>query len=100
MQRKGAIRTITAVNPLQSVGQRPPSRVHIVHPKEATARIELSDGIVAFGRSQGSKRAGLFVEVPDDTVSRNHFAMAWVDDTWLIKDLGSRNGTWVDGVKV
>src|SRR5262245_39423339 len=102
MQRKQSIRTITAVNPLSSGARRPPARLHLVYPKEARRPIELTEGIVTFGRSQVGSVAALFVELPDDTVSRHHFVVAWVaaESTWVIKDLGSRNGTWVDGVKV
>src|SRR6185295_17216871 len=102
MQRKKSIRTITAVNPLGSGARRPPARLYLVHPKEARRRIDLDEGIVAFGRSQIGSVSAPFVELPDDTVSRSHFAMAWVaaQNAWVIKDFGSRNGTFLDGVKV
>jgi two-component system response regulator HydG len=102
MQRKPTIRTITAVHPLNSGARRPPARVFIISPRAIAARIDLGEGIVAFGRGQMSTYGGVFVELMDDTVSRNHFVVAWVaaQGVWVIKDLGSRNGTWVDGVKV
>jgi transcriptional regulator with GAF, ATPase, and Fis domain len=102
MQRKRSIRTITAPNPLSNGPRRPPTRMLIVHPPEIAGPIELVEGIVAFGRGQTGSLGAVFVELPDDTVSRNHFVLAWVaaQSTWVIKDLGSRNGTWVDGVKV
>jgi transcriptional regulator with GAF, ATPase, and Fis domain len=100
MERKRTLRTITAVNPLKSGVSRPASRMFIVHPKELRGVIELRENIIAFGRSQTAKLGEVFIEIGDDTVSRSHFVMAWADDTWLLKDMGSRNGTWVDGAKV
>ncbi|MGY1820403.1 FHA domain-containing protein [Geodermatophilus sp. SYSU D00079] len=38
------------------------------------------------------------VHVTDERVSGMHLALRWEDDGWLLRDLGSRNGTWVDGV--
>jgi hypothetical protein len=47
------------------------------------------------GRSQ---QCGLrFV---DPLVSSEHAAISWQDNGWQIKDLGSRNGTFVDGVRL
>jgi transcriptional regulator with GAF, ATPase, and Fis domain len=102
MQRKRSIRTITVVNPLSRGARRLPARLFIIHPPEIAGRIDLGEGIVAFGRGQVSTFGGVFVELADDTVSRNHFVAAWVaaQGVWVIKDLGSRNGTWVDGVQV
>ncbi len=33
------------------------------------------------------------------SVSREHAELAWSDDGWTVRDLGSRNGTFVDGVR-
>ena len=38
--------------------------------------------------------------LPDDTVSRRHCRIARTDGGWLLSDLGSRNGTVVNGVPV
>lgn len=35
--------------------------------------------------------------IPDPTVSTRHAELVRVDDGWLIRDLGSRNGTRVNG---
>jgi hypothetical protein len=37
------------------------------------------------------------VRVEDRTVSGEHAAFAWLGDRWTVRDLGSRNGTRVDG---
>lgn len=40
------------------------------------------------------------LDVPDLTVSRRHAALSHDDAGWAIADLGSRNGTWVNGWRV
>jgi FHA domain/Domain of unknown function (DUF1707) len=36
----------------------------------------------------------------DETVSRRHAAVRWMDGSWLIRDLGSLNGTRLNGWRV
>ena len=36
----------------------------------------------------------------DDTVSRRHAELRTEDGRWLLRDLGSSNGTWVNGRRV
>ena len=36
----------------------------------------------------------------DDTVSRRHAELRLVDGRWMLRDLGSSNGTWVNGCRV
>ena len=36
-------------------------------------------------------------KIDDDGLSRRHFMIAREGDDYVVKDLGSRNGTWVDG---
>ncbi|TVQ88546.1 MAG: FHA domain-containing protein [Deltaproteobacteria bacterium] len=36
----------------------------------------------------------------DSSVSGEHAALVWRDDKWWIRDLGSRNGTFADGMQV
>ncbi len=38
--------------------------------------------------------------LPDDRLSRQHARIALSADGWVVQDLGSRNGTYVDGVRV
>jgi pSer/pThr/pTyr-binding forkhead associated (FHA) protein len=40
------------------------------------------------------------VNIQDDGVSRRHFLIAREGEDYVIKDLNSRNGTWVDGCRV
>jgi Nif-specific regulatory protein len=40
------------------------------------------------------------IVIPDDRSSRHHAQIDWKDGTWVLRDLGSRNGTQVDGEDV
>jgi pSer/pThr/pTyr-binding forkhead associated (FHA) protein len=53
---------------------------------------EVGDQPVAVGRDESAD-----LLIPDDTLSRRHFLIWREGETFLIKDLGSQNGTWVDG---
>ncbi len=50
---------------------------------------------VVFGREDVAGAA-----LPDDRMSRQHCTVAFDGRQFTLEDLGSRNGTWVDGVKV
>jgi len=71
-----------------------PSLVFLAGPI-AGRRYKLADGEYIIGR-----RSDCQIFVPDMRVSRQH-ARLWQDgDTWQIEDLGSNNGTFVNGNKV
>ena len=55
-------------------------------------RWELGDESVAVGRDELAD-----IPIPDDTLSRRHFLIWREGESFLIKDLSSQNGTWVDG---
>ena len=38
--------------------------------------------------------------IADGSVSRRHAQISYVDEVWIIEDLGSRNGTLLDGVLI
>jgi pSer/pThr/pTyr-binding forkhead associated (FHA) protein len=50
---------------------------------------------IAIGRDEG---AGIVIE--DEQVSRRHAVVTVVDDGARIDDLGSTNGTWVNGARI
>ena len=52
-------------------------------------------GEVSIGREAGND-----VVIPGATVSRNHAKLSVVGGVWYIEDLGSANGTFVDGVRI
>ena len=58
-------------------------------------RCEIGDAPVVVGRHGRAQ-----VSVKDDGISRRHFAIVRDGQDYLIKDLNSRNGTWVEGRRV
>ena len=40
------------------------------------------------------------VSIDDEFLSAEHALLSWRESTWWIKDLGSKNGTFVSGVRV
>ncbi|HLI60475.1 MAG TPA: FHA domain-containing protein [Solirubrobacteraceae bacterium] len=40
------------------------------------------------------------IELCDETVSRRHAELLWRSGTWVVHDLGSRNGTMLNGRRV
>jgi hypothetical protein len=55
----------------------------------------LSGGRLVLGRSSRCQ-----LVFADDTVSRQHAELRLVDGRWILRDLGSSNGTWVNGRRV
>lgn len=55
-------------------------------------RWEIGDQPLAVGRDGTAD-----VVIADTTLSRRHFVVWREGDSFLIKDLNSQNGTWVDG---
>ncbi len=59
---------------------------------------------VTFDLGEGETRAGKAAEnqivLDHPTVSRAHFAIVHEGDRWLLRDLGSTNGTFLDGSQV
>jgi transcriptional regulator with GAF, ATPase, and Fis domain len=50
---------------------------------------------VVIGRDESAD-----IQVQADAVSRRHVEIAWENDGWVLHDLGSRNGTLLDGKRV
>jgi hypothetical protein len=46
------------------------------------------------------RSSGCHLVLADDTVSRRHAELCAHDGRWLLRDLGSSNGTWVNGRRV
>jgi pSer/pThr/pTyr-binding forkhead associated (FHA) protein len=58
-------------------------------------RWAIGDQPAAVGRDETAD-----ITIRDDTLSRRHFMIWREGDSFLIKDLSSQNGTWVDGQRV
>lgn len=59
-------------------------------------RFQFGPGTVRIGRELG---CGIML-AQDSIVSRNHAELSWSGTGWVIRDLQSRNGLWVNGVRV
>jgi uncharacterized RDD family membrane protein YckC len=57
--------------------------------------ISLDSARLVVGRSRSCD-----VRLRDDTVSRLHAALVWRGGTLVLEDLGSSNGTWVNGERI
>jgi hypothetical protein len=55
----------------------------------------LTAGRLLLGRSSACQ-----LVFADDTVSRRHAELRLVEGRWMLRDLGSSNGTWVNGRRV
>jgi hypothetical protein len=53
------------------------------------------EGAITLGREASST-----LVVEDPKASRRHCAIEWAGDGWRLRDLGSANGTWVNGDRV
>jgi len=50
---------------------------------------------MTIGRDRSSS-----IVIDDPLVSRNHCVIRRIRTAWYIEDLGSKNGTWVNGRKI
>src|SRR6187397_2367012 len=58
-------------------------------------RFELPDALALVGRESRQ------LPLTDNTVSRRHCEIVPTEDAgWVVKDLGSANGTWINGQRV
>jgi pSer/pThr/pTyr-binding forkhead associated (FHA) protein len=69
------------------------SKLYILNGPEIGQSFQLRDGVNFVGRSLDNE-----IRLTDKTVSRKHLRIARRGDKYLIRDLKSRNGTFVNGV--
>jgi transcriptional regulator with GAF, ATPase, and Fis domain len=77
----------------------PTGRLTVVHPPELASSSPLpGSGTIVVGRKPPER--GFVLAHP--TVSREHIAISWIARArgWAVKDCGSRNGAWSDGVRL
>lgn len=58
-------------------------------------RWEIGEQPIVVGRNEHAQ-----VSIEDEGLSRRHFLIAREGEDYVLKDLNSRNGTWVDGRRV
>jgi pSer/pThr/pTyr-binding forkhead associated (FHA) protein len=64
-------------------------------PRVPVLGLPVAEGEVVIGRSRECDCV-----LAEPSVSRRHAVLRREDDRWLLRDLGSRNGTRVNGVRV
>ncbi len=68
----------------------------VIHPPDGRpATLKLADEAITLGRADTAT-----VMVDDAYVSDHHTAVLPDDEGWLVRDLGSTNGTYLNGAKV
>lgn len=68
--------------------------IQIIQGPDKGLSVELHEGENVIGRQSSA------IELSDNTVSRHHAQVVHRGGKWLIEDLGSANGTYLNGVKV
>jgi transcriptional regulator with GAF, ATPase, and Fis domain len=86
---------LTAQRPMEDApnGDLVSARLQLVYPRDRQAVIDLDQRELVLGR-----RPEPGLRVDDPTVSRRHFAIRFLNGRHVGIDLGSRNGSRVDGV--
>jgi len=67
----------------------------VLHLGSQSVGLELKDGVYRLGRARPAD-----VVVADPTVSVNHAELQIRGDEWLVRDLGSTNGTFINDVQI
>ncbi len=86
---------------ISAPGEDPPAEPRVFHwlevvsPATAATRVALSDSPLVIGRARPAQ-----VLLPDGAVSRAHCQVAVVGDDVVVTDLGSTNGTFIDGQRI
>jgi len=84
------------LGPLSQQGEKPKSWLVQIYPAQSIGRfVNLMGDRVTLGRDD---QCGMAFD--DGAVSRQHAKIEWVDDHYVITDLGSRNGTFVNDQRV
>jgi len=70
------------------------SQLYVLQGPDKGKTFELHDGYGLIGRDSPT------IALTDVSVSRRHSELLQEDSSWLLKDLGSVNGTYLNGVKI
>ena len=67
----------------------------VVNDGSKISSFDLENAAVSFGRSSDND-----IQLNDKYISRNHLMLWGEDDRFFVKDLGSENGTYVNGRQI
>lgn len=71
------------------------SALAVVHGANSGTILPLTGSPVTIGRSPECT-----LQITDDYASNNHAQLSLVDGYWMVQDLGSTNGTWIDRSRI
>lgn len=91
--------TVSIVGEPRTAGMSGISRLVVVYPRALAGVLPLEHEDVVIGRTAGSPNV---LKVAHPTVSRNHASLRWDAGAGChcVADLGSHNGTWLEGSPV
>lgn len=70
-------------------------KIQFTTPEGASGEVELTAERTTLGRSDDN-----MVVIPDDSMSGSHAEITFTGDMWVLTDLGSTNGTKIDGERI
>jgi len=71
------------------------AQLEILDGPDAGQKFELEDGRFVLGRGHDCD-----IRLTEGSISRHHAALEYTDGSWMLEDLGSQNGVFVDGRRV
>ena len=93
---EGHQKILTLLFQRETDGESAVPGLRVTSPDGRTRTVELQGGSLILGRAKDNDLS--FPE--DDGLSREHFKLEWNDEHWTVEDLGSKNGTFVNGHQV
>lgn len=71
------------------------AKIHYTTPEGTTGEAELTSERISIGRADDNA-----IVIPDGSVSSHHGELVFTGDDWVFTDLGSTNGTKIQGERV
>ena len=96
--RTGALvvpRTDRKSRRLPRAGRRTPSKLVVTEGELTGTVVPLGTAPVTIGRAPDST-----LVIEDDYASSRHARISLVDSDWVVEDLGSTNGTWIERARI
>jgi hypothetical protein len=76
-------------------GRRHPSKLVVTEGELSGTVVPLGTSAVTIGRAPDST-----LVIEDDYASSSHARITLVDGEWVVEDLGSTNGTWIERTRI